>query len=116
MNYFCIEIRPPHYLEHFSDEKMDILTALLSELPFDTFDSADDGACIRAYIPELDFTETVEAQLTTLSLDLNLRSNLLPTRTGINCGNRIFSLLSSMILLLVAPIFIRPPKVLFSIW
>jgi ribosomal protein L11 methyltransferase len=71
MNYFCIEIRPPHYLEHFSDEKMDILTALLSELPFDTFDTADDGACIRAYIPELDFTETVEAQLTTLSLDFD---------------------------------------------
>ena len=57
MNYYEIEITPPQY----SEEKGEILIALLSDLPFDTFEEMATG--IKAFIKEEDWNETVENQL-----------------------------------------------------
>ena len=42
MNYYSFEITTPQY----DEEKGDVITALLSDLPFDTFE--DTGQCLKA--------------------------------------------------------------------
>ncbi len=56
MNYYAIEMTTPQY----SEEKAEILIALLSELPFDTFDVGE--TTMKAYILEKDWTENVAQQ------------------------------------------------------
>jgi ribosomal protein L11 methyltransferase len=65
MNYYAIEITPPQY----SAEKNDIIIALLSDLPFDTFEETPKG--VKAFIPENDWNADVETQLTELSEDFD---------------------------------------------
>ncbi|MEN9612418.1 MAG: hypothetical protein RLZZ628_3232 [Bacteroidota bacterium] len=50
MNYYCYEIETESY-------QVDILTALLGELPFDCFEETDAG--LKAYIPEPDYSESI---------------------------------------------------------
>lgn len=57
MNYLTFTITPPQY----SEEMMEILTAILGDLPFDTFEEADEK--LMAYMPEKDFTPEVAAEL-----------------------------------------------------
>jgi ribosomal protein L11 methyltransferase len=61
MNYYAITITPK---EH-DIERVEILTAVLGELPFDTFEDTETG--LKAYIPERDLTESVENELVELS-------------------------------------------------
>ncbi len=61
MNYYAIEITPPQY----SEEKNEIIIALLSDLPFDTFEETATG--VKAFMPETDWNADVEAQITELS-------------------------------------------------
>ena len=56
MNYYAIEMTTPQY----SEEKAEILIALLSDLPFDTFEVAE--TALKGYILEKDWTENVEKQ------------------------------------------------------
>jgi ribosomal protein L11 methyltransferase len=51
MNYYCYEIEVESY-------QVDILTALLGELPFDSFEETDSG--LKAYIPEPDDAKDVQ--------------------------------------------------------
>ena len=60
MNYYVFNILP----EQYSTEQNEILMALLSDLPFDTFEETETG--INAYISEALLTKTVENQLTRL--------------------------------------------------
>jgi ribosomal protein L11 methyltransferase len=55
MNYYCYEIEAESY-------QVDILTALLGELPFDSFEETDSG--LKAYIPESEYSESVEETIT----------------------------------------------------
>jgi ribosomal protein L11 methyltransferase len=61
MNYYAITISP----KEFDVERIEILTAVLGELPFDTFEETATG--LKAYIPEKDLTETVDKELIELS-------------------------------------------------
>jgi ribosomal protein L11 methyltransferase len=61
MNYYALTITPKEY----DMERVEILTAVLGELPFDTFEETETG--LKAYIPEKDLTETVENELVELS-------------------------------------------------
>jgi ribosomal protein L11 methyltransferase len=61
MNYYVLSITPKAY----DTERVEILTAVLGELPFDTFEETDTG--LKAYIPEKDLTESVENELVELS-------------------------------------------------
>lgn len=61
MNYYEIEIIPPQY----SEEKVEILIAVLSDLPFDTFEEMETG--LKAFIQEPDWSESVEEQLIEMS-------------------------------------------------
>jgi ribosomal protein L11 methyltransferase len=61
MNYYAISITPKDY----DMERVEILTAVLGELPFDTFEETETG--LKAYIPEKDMTESVETELVELS-------------------------------------------------
>ena len=56
MNYYAIEMTTPQY----SEEKAEIMIALLSDLPFDTFEVAEKA--LKGYILEKDWTENVETQ------------------------------------------------------
>ncbi len=56
MNYYAIEMTTPQY----SEEKAEIMIALLSDLPFDTFEVAE--TALKGYILEKDWTENVEKQ------------------------------------------------------
>lgn len=58
MNYYSIQVTPPQY----SAENLEILTAQLSDLPFDTFEETE--TCLRAFISEADWTEAVEKEMT----------------------------------------------------
>jgi ribosomal protein L11 methyltransferase len=61
MNYYALTIIPKDY----DVERVEILTAVLGELPFDTFEETETG--LKAYIPEKDMTESVETELIELS-------------------------------------------------
>jgi ribosomal protein L11 methyltransferase len=61
MNYYALAITPKDY----DMERVEILTAVLGELPFDTFEETETG--LKAYIPEKDMTESVETELVELS-------------------------------------------------
>ncbi len=67
MNYYSFEITTPQY----DEEKGDVITALLSDLPFDTFE--DTGHCLKAYISEENWTQDIENQLVELSKTLNFQ-------------------------------------------
>ncbi|MDZ7880392.1 MAG: 50S ribosomal protein L11 methyltransferase [Saprospiraceae bacterium] len=61
MNYYVLSITPTVY----DTERVEIITALLGELPFDTFEDTETG--LKAYIPEKDLTPEVENELNDLS-------------------------------------------------
>lgn len=61
MNYYAIEMTTPQY----SEEKAEILIALLSELPFDTFEVGE--TALKGYILEKDWTENVAEQTAEIS-------------------------------------------------
>jgi ribosomal protein L11 methyltransferase len=61
MNYYALTITPKEY----DTERVEILTAVLGELPFDTFEDTETG--LKAYMPERDLTESVENELVELS-------------------------------------------------
>ena len=63
MNYYVLDITPPQY----SEEQNEILIAILSDLPFDTFEETPTG--VKAYVPESDWNAGIEQQLTELSHD-----------------------------------------------
>lgn len=67
MNYFSFDITTPHY----DEEKGDIITALLSELPFETFE--DTGSGLKAYISEENLTENIEDHIIQLSETLDFQ-------------------------------------------
>ncbi len=67
MNYYSFEITPPQY----NEEDNDVLTALLSDLPFDTFE--DTGTCLKAYISEENCTPEIENELVVLSKELDFQ-------------------------------------------
>ncbi len=56
MNYYAIEMTTPQY----SEEKAEILIALLSDLPFDTFEVVE--TALKGYILEKNWTANVEKQ------------------------------------------------------
>ena len=74
MNYYSFEITTPQY----DEEKGDVITALLSDLPFDTFE--DTGHCLKAYISEDNWTQDIENQLVELSqtLDFQFEKTFIP--------------------------------------
>ncbi len=74
MNYYSFEITTPQY----DEEKGNVITALLSDLPFDTFE--DTGHCLKAYISEDDWTQDIENQLVELSatLDFQFEKTFIP--------------------------------------
>ena len=74
MNYYSFEITTPQY----DEEKGDVITALLSDLPFDTFE--DTGHCLKAYISEEQLTQDIENQLVELSktLDFQFEKTFIP--------------------------------------
>lgn len=61
MNYYVLSITPTVY----DTERVEIITALLGELPFDTFEDTETG--LKAYILEKDLTPEVENELNDLS-------------------------------------------------
>lgn len=61
MNYYAVDITPNHY----DLERVEILTAVLGELPFDTFEETETG--LKGYMPEKDLTQNVENELVELS-------------------------------------------------
>jgi ribosomal protein L11 methyltransferase len=74
MNYYAIEITPPQY----SEEKNEIMIALLSDLPFDTFEETATG--LKAFILEKDWNAEVEEQLVEISqmLDFSYQKTFIP--------------------------------------
>ena len=60
MNYYVLDITPNQY----DLERVEILTAVLGELPFDTFEETTTG--LKAYMPEKDLTQNVENELVEL--------------------------------------------------
>jgi ribosomal protein L11 methyltransferase len=74
MNYFSFEITPPQYnllSDKWSEDDNDMLTALLSDLPFDTFE--DTGKSLKAFISEENCTPDFENDLLDLSKELNFQ-------------------------------------------
>ena len=63
MNYYAVAITPNTY----DTERVEILTAILGELPFDTFEETETG--LKAYMPEKEWTQSVENEVITLSED-----------------------------------------------
>ena len=63
MNYYVLDITTPQY----SEEQNEILIAILSDLPFDTFEETP--TVVKAYVPESDWNAEMEQQLTELSHD-----------------------------------------------
>ena len=63
MNYYVATITPNTY----DIERVEILTAVLGELPFDTFEETETG--LKAYMPEKEWTQSVENEIVTLSED-----------------------------------------------
>lgn len=63
MNYYAVAITPNTY----DTERVEILTAILGELPFDTFEETETG--LKAYMPEKEWTQSVENEVVTLSED-----------------------------------------------
>ena len=61
MNYYAIEMTTPQY----SEEKAEILIALLSEFPFDTFEVGE--TALKGYILEKDWTDNVAEQTAEIS-------------------------------------------------
>jgi ribosomal protein L11 methyltransferase len=61
MNYYAVDITPNQY----NLERLDILTAVLGELLFDTFEETETG--LKAYMPEKELTQDVENELVELS-------------------------------------------------
>jgi ribosomal protein L11 methyltransferase len=61
MNYYAIAISPKEY----DLERIEILTAVLGELPFDTFEDTETG--LKAYMPEKDLTQDIENELVALA-------------------------------------------------
>lgn len=60
MNYYAVDITPKVY----DAERLDILTAVLGELPFDTFEETETG--LKAYMPEKEWTQSVENEVIAL--------------------------------------------------
>ncbi len=77
MNYYAIEMTTPQY----SEEKAEILIALLSELPFDTFEVGE--TALKAYILEKDWTEEIAQQ----TADINQRMGFAFEKTFIPYQN-----------------------------
>lgn len=67
MNYYVITVSPNAY----DLERVEILTALLGELPFDTFEDTETG--FKAYMPEKELTESVENELVALSAQFDFQ-------------------------------------------
>ena len=65
MNYYALTVTPNTY----DIERVEILTAILSELPFDTFEETETG--LKAYMPEKEWTQSVENEVITLSEDFD---------------------------------------------
>ena len=81
MNYYAIEITPRIYEESFgqySEEKNEIIIAVLSDLPFDTFEETTTG--VKAFMPENDWNDSVEEQLTEFSqiFDFSFEKTFIP--------------------------------------
>jgi ribosomal protein L11 methyltransferase len=74
MNYYSITITPKEY----NEERLEILIAVLGELPFDTFEETTTG--LKAYMPEKDLTPLVEAELSELSaqFDFSFEKTFIP--------------------------------------
>ncbi len=74
MNYYAVDITPKKY----TLERVEILTAVLGELPFDTFEETETG--LKAYMPEAELTENIEQELTELSqeFDFNFDKIFIP--------------------------------------
>lgn len=76
MNYISFEVTIEPYKEEFAQ----IVTALLSELPFESFEDTDHG--IKAYCQEVDFDATIAKEsLNDLNLDgasLTFTSKVIP--------------------------------------
>ena len=74
MNYYSITILPKEY----DEERVEILTAVLGELPFDTFEETATG--LKAYMPEKDLTPLVEEELSELSaqFDFSFEKTFIP--------------------------------------
>jgi ribosomal protein L11 methyltransferase len=74
MNYIAIDFIPPQY----DSELLDILTALLGELPFESFEETEDG--LRGFIPEKKLTKRIDNQLVKISdrFGLERRQSLIP--------------------------------------
>ena len=81
MNYYAIEITPRIHEESFgqySEEKNEIIIAVLSDLPFDTFEETTTG--VKAFMPENDWNDSVEEQLTEFSqiFDFSFEKTFIP--------------------------------------
>ncbi len=63
MNYFSYDITTPQY----NEEKGEVLTAVLGELPFDTFE--DLGDSLRIFISEDNLTSEVEKEFSELATE-----------------------------------------------
>jgi ribosomal protein L11 methyltransferase len=61
MNYYQYNITPPQYLQ----AEIDIIIALLSDLPFESFEETETG--LNAYIAEEKISESIDNQVLTLS-------------------------------------------------
>jgi ribosomal protein L11 methyltransferase len=74
MNYYAIAISPKEY----DLERIEILTAVLGELPFDTFEDTETG--LKAYMPEKDLSQDVENELIALSeqFDFSFEKTFIP--------------------------------------
>jgi ribosomal protein L11 methyltransferase len=74
MNYYALAIVPKEYTE----ERLEILTAVLGELPFDTFEETEIG--LKAYIQEKDLTQDVDNELVALStqFDFSFQKTFIP--------------------------------------
>lgn len=81
MNYYAIEITPRIHEESFgqySEEKNEIIIAVLSDLPFDTFEETTTG--VKAFMPENDWNDSIEEQLTEFSqiFDFSFEKTFIP--------------------------------------
>lgn len=81
MNYYALEITPNLQKESFgqySEEKNEIIMAVLSDLPFDTFEETTTG--VKAFMPENDWNESIEQQITALSeeFDFSFEKTFIP--------------------------------------
>lgn len=81
MNYYALEITPNLQKESFgqySEENNEIIMAVLSDLPFDTFEETTTG--VKAFMPESDWNESIEQQITTLSeeFDFSFEKTFIP--------------------------------------